>query len=167
MHGLDKLPTTLPARGEAIGHLTGSQPLRRRLEDLLRDRGLLEAISYSFTSPQALRRLRLADAELLRVQNPLSEELSVMRPLLLPGLLDAAHHNAAHGRAGVRLFESAHVYLPAGPLEPAPEGSPRGKAPADEHHHLGAVLTEAAPGGLAHPRATRLTSTRPRRSSRV
>ena len=125
VHGLDKLPTTLPARGEAIGHLTGSQPLRRRLEDLLRDRGLLEAISYSFTSPQALRRLRLTDAELLRVQNPLSEELSVMRPLLLPGLLDAAHHNAAHGRSGVRLFESAHVYLPAGPLEPAPEGSPR------------------------------------------
>ena len=151
VHGLDKLPTTLPARGEAIGHLTGSQPLRRHLEDLLRDRGLLEAISYSFTSPQALRRLRLADAELLHVQNPLSEELSVMRPLLLPGLLDAAHHNAAHGRTGVRLFESAHVYLPAGPLEPAPEGSPRGKAPADEHHHLGALLTEAAPAGWRTP----------------
>ena len=37
-----------------------------------------------------------------------------MRPLLLPGLLDAARHNAAHGRAGVALFESAHVYLPTG-----------------------------------------------------
>ena len=36
IHGLDKLPTTLPARGEAIGRLTGSQPLRRRLEDMLR-----------------------------------------------------------------------------------------------------------------------------------
>ena len=55
IHGLDKLPTTLPAREQAIGRLTGSQPLRRRLEDLLRDRGLLEAISYSFTSPEALR----------------------------------------------------------------------------------------------------------------
>jgi phenylalanyl-tRNA synthetase beta chain len=151
IHGLDKLPTTLPARGDAIGRLTASQRLRRRLEDLLRDRGLLEAIAYSFTSPQALRRLRLDDAELLRVENPLSEELSVMRPLLLPGLLDAAHHNAAHGRAGVRLFESAHVYLPAGPLEPAPEGSPRGDAPADEHHHLGALLTEAAPAGWRTP----------------
>ena len=54
IHGLDKLPTTLPAREQAVGRLTGSQPLRRRLEDLLRDRGLLEAISYSFTSPEAL-----------------------------------------------------------------------------------------------------------------
>jgi phenylalanyl-tRNA synthetase beta chain len=151
IHGLDKLPTTLPARKDVIGRLTPSQRLRRRLEDLLRDRGLLEAISYSFTSPETLRRLRLADAELLRIRNPLSEELSVMRPLILPGLLDAARHNAAHGRAGVRLFESAHVYLPAGPLEQPPEGSPRGKTPADEPHHLAALLTEAAPGGWRTP----------------
>src|ERR687897_3856416 len=142
IHGLDKLPTTLPARKDAIGRLTPSQRLRRRLEDLLRDRGLLEAISYSFTSPKALRRVRLAGAELLRVENPLSEDLSVMRPLILPGLLDAARHNAAHGRAGVALFESGHVYLPAGPLEPAGEGLPGGATPADEHHRLAALVTE-------------------------
>jgi phenylalanyl-tRNA synthetase beta chain len=153
IHGLDKLPTTLPARAQAIGRLTGSQSLRRRLEDLLRDRGLLEAISYSFTSPEKLARLRLAGAEPLRIENPLSEEHSVMRPLLLPGLLDAARHNAAHGRAGIALFESAHVYLPAGPLEPAPAGSPKGATPADEHHHLSALLTEAAPAGWRTPAA--------------
>jgi phenylalanyl-tRNA synthetase beta chain len=89
--------------------------------------------------------------EALRIENPLGEEHSVMRPLLLPGLLDAARHNAAHGRAGIALFESAHVYLPAGPLEPAPEGSPKGAAPADEHHHLSALLTEAAPPGWRAP----------------
>jgi phenylalanyl-tRNA synthetase beta chain len=151
IHGLDKLPTTLPARREAIGHLTGSQRLRRRLEDLLRDRGLLEAISYTFTSREKLARLRWTDVEPLEIENPLSDEYSVMRPLLLPGLLDAAQHNAAHGRAGVALFESGHVYLPAGPLEPAPEGSPRGAMPADEHHRLGAVLTEAGPAGWRTP----------------
>jgi phenylalanyl-tRNA synthetase beta chain len=151
IHGLDKLPTTLPARGAAIGRLTGSQPLRRRLEDLLRDRGLLETISYSFTSPAALGRLRLSTQEPLRLENPLSEDLSVMRPLLLPGLLDAARHNAAHGRAGVALFESAHVYLPKGPLEPAPEGSPNGAIPANEAKHLAVLLTETAPGGWRTP----------------
>jgi phenylalanyl-tRNA synthetase beta chain len=151
IHGLDKLPTTLPARGAAIGRLTRCQPLRRRLEDLLRDRGLLETISYSFTSPGALARLRLSDLQPLEIANPLSEDLSVMRPLLLPGLLDAAGHNAAHGRPGVALFESAHVYLPAGPLEPAPEGSPRGRSPADEHHRLGALLTEAGQAGWRTP----------------
>jgi phenylalanyl-tRNA synthetase beta chain len=151
IHGLDKLPTTLPARGEAIGRLTGSQPLRRRLEDLLRDRGLLETISYSFTSPETLARLRITDVEPLRIENPLSEDLSVMRPLLLPGLLDAAQHNAAHGRPGWRCSSPAHVYLPAGPLEPAPQGSPNGATPADERHRIGVLLTELAPAGWRTP----------------
>jgi phenylalanyl-tRNA synthetase beta chain len=140
VHGLDKLPTTLPAREQAIGRLSGSQPLRRRLEDLLRDRGLLEAISYSFTSPEALARLRLTNVEPLTVQNPLSEDLSVMRPLLLPGLLDAAQHNAAHGRADVALFESAHVYLPG-----------RGQTPSHEPTHICAVITQATPAGWRTP----------------
>ena len=151
IHGLDKLPTTLPARGEAVGRLTGSQPLRRRLEDLLRDRGLLETISYSFTSPTKLAHLRLTEQEPLRIENPLSEEHSAMRPLLLPGLLDAAQHNAAHGRPGIALFESGHVYLPAGPLEPAPNGSPGGQTPSHEPTHISALLTETAPSGWRSP----------------
>ncbi len=84
---------------------------------------------------------------LLRLDNPLSEDQSVMRPLLLPGLLDAARHNAAHGRAGVRLFESAHVYRPSEPLDAAPAEAPGGRLPALERHHLGVLVTEAAPGG--------------------
>jgi phenylalanyl-tRNA synthetase beta chain len=147
VHGLDKLPTTLPARRSAVGRLTPSQRLRRRLEDLLRDRGLDECISYSFTSPRALERLRLGDEPALALENPLSEEQSVMRPLLLPGLLDAAHHNAAHGRPALALFESAHVYAPAGPLEDAPAGSPAGATPALERHHLAVLQTQALPGG--------------------
>jgi phenylalanyl-tRNA synthetase beta chain len=147
IHGLDKLPTTLPARRDAVGRLTHSQRLRRRLEDLLRDRGLSECVSYSFTSPAAIKRLRLDGVPLLRLDNPLSEEHSVMRPLLLPGLLDAARHNAAHGRPGVRLFESAHVYRPSEPLDAAPAEAPGGRLPALERHHLAVLLSEAAPGG--------------------
>ena len=67
-----------------------------------------------------------------------------MRPLLLPGLLDAARHNAAHGAAGLALFESGHTYRPADGLD-APEGSPRGATPATERHHIGALLTQRHP----------------------
>jgi phenylalanyl-tRNA synthetase beta chain len=151
VHGLDKLPTTLPSRRRAVGRLTREQRLRRRLEDLLRDRGLYECIAYAFTSPAALERLRLGDEPVLRIDNPLSEDLSVMRPLLLPGLLDAARHNAAHGRAGLALFEAAHVHHPAGPLEPPPEGSPSGALPASEPLNLSVLLTQAAPGGWRTP----------------
>ncbi len=147
INGLDELPITLPARRRAVGRLTPEQRLRRRLEDALRDRGLSEVVAYSFTAPETLGRLRLGDVPTLRIANPLSEDQSVMRPLLLPGLLDAARHNTAHGRPRLALFESAHVYRLSGPIDEAPAGSPRGAQPARERHHLGAVLTEAAPGG--------------------
>jgi phenylalanyl-tRNA synthetase beta chain len=144
VYGLDKLPTTLPARERAIGRLTHPQRLRRRLEDALRDRGMDEIVGWSFTAPETLAKLRLDGADVLRLSNPLSEDHSTMRPLLLPGLLDAARRNAAHGAAGVALFESAHVYAPRGELV-APQGSPEGATPAIERHHLAGLITESSP----------------------
>ncbi|MGE5635400.1 MAG: phenylalanine--tRNA ligase subunit beta [Nocardioidaceae bacterium] len=151
VHGLEKLPTTLPARREAAGRLLPEQRLRRRLEDGLRARGAAEVIAYSFTSPDALARLRLGELPPLRIANPLTEEVSALRPLRLPGLLDAARRNAAHGRDAVVLFESAHVYAAAGHAFEAPAGSPRGAAPTRERHHLGALLTEAQPATWRSP----------------
>jgi len=151
IYGLDKLPTTLPARERAIGRLTHAQKLRRRLEDALRDRGMDEIVGWSFTAPATLEKLRLTGAPVLALSNPLSEDHSVMRPLLLSGLLDAAQRNAAHGAPAVALFESAHVYEPdtpyggtGGDLD-APAGSPEGATPATERHHLAGLITESSP----------------------
>jgi phenylalanyl-tRNA synthetase beta chain len=141
VYGLDNIRATLPARPQAVGRLTPKQRLRRRLEDSLRDRGLSETISWSFTSPAAMQALRLGDVPLLRLDNPLSEEQAVMRPLLLPGVLDAARHNTAHGRPALALFESAHVYRVAGPLSSNGSQLERGSTPAAERHHLAALMT--------------------------
>ena len=142
IYGLDKLPTTLPARRRAVGRLTPSQRLRRRMEDALRDRGLFEVVAWSFTSPETIERLRLGEVPLLRLANPLSEDGSVMRPLLLPGVLDAAARNAAYGRPGASYFESARVYRMSGPLDaPGGEGSPGGALPVAERHHLAAYVS--------------------------
>jgi phenylalanyl-tRNA synthetase beta chain len=155
VYGLDKVPTTLPARREAIGRLTPEQRLVRRVEDELRDNGLFEVVEWSFTAPETLAKLRLGDLPALRLSNPMSEDMSVMRPLLLPGLLDAARHNAARGRADIALFESGHVYRPSGPLEGAvdPEKSPGGGFPTSERHHLGALLAGRGPRGWRTPPA--------------
>ncbi len=144
IYGLDKLPTTLPARERAIGRLTHAQQLRRRLEDALRDRGMDEIVGWSFTAPATLEKLRLTGTPVLALSNPLSEDHSTMRPLLLSGLLDAAQRNAAHGAPAVALFESAHVYEPSGDLD-APAGSPEGATPATERHHLAGLITESSP----------------------
>jgi phenylalanyl-tRNA synthetase beta chain len=156
VYGLDRLPITLPARRRAVGRLTDAQRLRRRLEDALRDRGLSEVVSYSFVAPSTLERLRLGGGPApIALANPLSEDQSVMRPLLLPGLLDAASRNAAHGRSSVRLFESAHVYpVPEAPLrEGSGDSSPAGATPAPERHHLAVLLSGDDPGGWRTPPA--------------
>jgi phenylalanyl-tRNA synthetase beta chain len=143
VHGVDKLEATLPARREAVGRLNASQRLRRRAEDALRDRGLHEVVSWSFTAPGKLERLRLGQVPALALSNPLSSDHSVMRPLLLPGLLDAASHNTAHGLPELALFESAHVYTPSGPLD---DGSGPGPPPAHERNNIAVLLTRGRPG---------------------
>src|SRR5207302_10151827 len=57
--GLEKLPATLPARPDAGGLLTPVQAARRRIEDALVARGLLEVVGWSFQSPDVADRLRL------------------------------------------------------------------------------------------------------------
>lgn len=144
VHGLENLPVTLPARHGAVGRLTPEQRLQRRLEDALRDRGLDEIVGWSFTAPATLAKLRLGDQPALALANPLSEDQSVMRPLLLPGLLDAARDNAARGSRDLALFESAHVYLHTESFD-APDGSPAGRMPVPEGRHLAGLLTRGAP----------------------
>jgi phenylalanyl-tRNA synthetase beta chain len=133
--GLERLPATLPARRGAAGLLSHAQRVRRAAEDALVGRGLYEVVGWSFADPQLLERLRLPrDHELRRVvrlENPLSEALSIMRPTLLGSLLDAASHNASRSGPDIAIFESGAVYR-------ADEaGAPQ------EHHALGALLSGA------------------------
>ncbi len=149
--GLERLPATLPARRGAAGRLTHAQRVRRAAEDAMCGRGLHEIVGWSFTDPGLLDRLRLGPDHPLRavvaVENPISEDLSIMRPTLLGSLLDAARHNASHGIADIAIFESGGVYRARGEGERA---SGAHITPADEHHALGALLC-----GESSPRAWR------------
>ena len=135
--GVDRLPATLPARRGAAGRLSHAQHVRREAEDALAGRGLYEVVGWSFTEPQLLDRLLLpADHEMrsvVRLENPLSDAQSIMRPTLLGSLLDAAQYNVARNGPDVAIFESGTVYR-------AGSGGGHG---ADEHHALGALLTGA------------------------
>jgi phenylalanyl-tRNA synthetase beta chain len=134
--GIERLPATLPARRGAAGKLTHAQRIRRAAEDALTGRGCYEIVGWSFAEPQLLNRLRLPAEHPMRrvitVENPLSEDQSMMRPTLLGSLLDAARHNIARNGADVAIFESGTVY------RAGVEG-----ALADEHHALGVLITGA------------------------
>ena len=136
--GLERLPITLPARRGAAGRLTHAQRVRRVAEDALVGRGLHEIVGWSFAEPALLDRLLLGPdhplRSVVRIENPLSEDQSIMRPTLLGSLLDTARHNVSRGGPDLAIFESGAVYRAAG------EDSD-GDRPADEHHVLGVLLT--------------------------
>ncbi|MBU6338289.1 MAG: phenylalanine--tRNA ligase subunit beta, partial [Acidobacteria bacterium] len=130
IEGFEDLPATLPPnRSGRAGGLTPAQALVRRAEDLLAGRGLCEVVGWSFGDPAALA--RFTEGELVRIENPMSEAQSVMRPTVLPSLLDLAALNRSRGAGRIALFESGTVYAPA------PAGVP---LPAEERHELGALL---------------------------
>lgn len=114
IHGLETLPATLPARRGAYGRLSEQQRARRRAVDTLVGRGLYEVCGWTFTSAAPLQRLRLTDEDprLLapELENPLSEEQSLLRTTLLVSLLDVASHNVARGMRDLRLFELGTVF---------------------------------------------------------
>jgi phenylalanyl-tRNA synthetase beta chain len=158
--GLEKLPATLPARRGAVGLLTHAQRVRRAAEDALVGRGLHEVVGWSFTDPGLLDRLRLGEnhplRQVVRLENPMSETQSTMRPTLLGSLLDVARHNVARNGPDVAIFESGAVYRAARAgaagegIGAAGEqnhksavvaGDRASDMPVEEHHALGALLT--------------------------
>jgi phenylalanyl-tRNA synthetase beta chain len=129
LHGLEKLPATLPSRHGASGRLTARQRLRRRATDTLVAQALYEVVGWSFTGPDLAQRLRLSGPDPIELDNPMSSDQSRLRTTLLGSLLDIARHNRANGAGTLRLFEAGAVYLPE-----AGESLPR------EPYHVGALL---------------------------
>lgn len=126
IYGYEKIPATLP-RGELA---ESREELPERLQGLARDVltacGFNEIITFSFISPAALHSLRLPEGDPLLaaipMRNPLSEEQSIMRTTLLPGLLKTLKDNFYHRAMDQLLFEIGSVYLPRRlPLDELPQ----------------------------------------------
>jgi phenylalanyl-tRNA synthetase beta chain len=96
------------APGVAKPTATPEQLIERRIRRAAAARGLKEAVNWSFISEKEAAAVGGGDWTLA---NPISEDLKVMRPSLLPGLLSAAARNADRGAASVRLFEIGRRYF--------------------------------------------------------
>ncbi len=115
IHGYDRFPATLPLG--TGGGLTAEQKRLRALYATLVGVGLHQAVTLPFVGRDELGVLGHTDAAtLLEVTNPLREEESVLRPTMLPGLLDVARFNLSHGATSVPVFESGLVFrnMPSG-----------------------------------------------------
>ena len=108
--GYDQVPSTALKRAPGVARPTAtrSQLVERRVRRTAAARGLDEAVTWSFISN--------SEAEAVgdgawRLANPISEDMKVMRPSLLPGLIASARRNSDRGAQSIRLFEIGRRYL--------------------------------------------------------
>ncbi|MFN0046912.1 MAG: phenylalanine--tRNA ligase subunit beta [Sphingorhabdus sp.] len=111
MVGLDNVPSTPLPRDEGVAKPTATpmQKIERKVRRTAAARGLNEAINWSFLPEKEAAAFGGGHWSLA---NPISEDMKVMRPSLLPGLLSAAQRNMNRGASSVGLFEIGRRYLP-------------------------------------------------------
>jgi len=126
LHGVDKIPST-PPRG-AIG-ANAFDAVYDEIADarrLLAGLGLNEAQGQTLVSRDECRGPR---AEVVALANPLSSDMDVLRPSLIPGLLDSLRHNVSRKNYDVALFEIGRVFQQRAPGVPPGGGSLTTNAP--------------------------------------
>jgi phenylalanyl-tRNA synthetase beta chain len=121
--GYETLPECLPIGQTPLVQRDPIYAMQRTVRSVLTGAGGWETVTYVAISDEDLRRLD-PEAEqsvgahavdlsaLIRLRNPLQADRGVLRPTLLPSLLAVAAENLKH-EDGVRIFETARVYLPS------------------------------------------------------
>jgi phenylalanyl-tRNA synthetase beta chain len=116
MDGFEKIPATIPKGAPALMEKNKELLLEKTAKEVLVHNGYYEAVTYSFTSPNNWDKINLAPDDPkrrhLQILNPLTEDFSVLRTTLIPGLLETAGYNAARKNLNLKLFELRKVFLP-------------------------------------------------------
>ena len=112
--GYDNIPTHSPAGALALAIEPEARINELALREQLAARGYYEAVNLSFLSAELLARWGFTE-RLVPLANPLSADLAIMRPSLLPGLIEALRHNRARQQERVRMFELARVFAAGDP----------------------------------------------------
>lgn len=110
LHGYDKFANTLPAYAGAVVEPPDAEKDRKLRASLLA-LGYNEAISLTFISHKDAETFSsVPEVEVVELANPQSEEASVMRSSLVPGMLNMLAYNLNRGSGEVRLFEAGSVF---------------------------------------------------------
>jgi phenylalanyl-tRNA synthetase beta chain len=111
--GYAGLPATFPALTVPQAPPDPGTVRDRLVRQVLTACGLSEAMTFAFIEARAASPFAGASG-IVTVANPLSEKYAVLRPSLLPGLVDAAAHNLRRQHPDVRLFETGTRFSPSG-----------------------------------------------------
>ena len=108
IYGYGKIPVTMPKasivppeRDERINVI----------RDALKERGLYELLHLAFTSPGAMKKAGLNVADAAKIENPIGEEVSLMRTSLLPSILETlGHETPRFDASALKVFEYGRVF---------------------------------------------------------
>jgi phenylalanyl-tRNA synthetase beta chain len=117
IHGYDNIARTLPERPLGGAGLTKYQRGRRQVRQLMTGSGADEAWTSTFLAGADLERAALDSSAAVRLENPLDQSQGLLRPSLLPGLLQAARFNRERQVEALSLFEIGNVFRLAAPAD--------------------------------------------------
>ena len=110
------VPTFLKAATVTTGGLTNEQKAQTKAKRTMCAQGFYEAETLAFYADADLDMLHIAadapERKVIRILNPISSHLTIMRPLLAPSLLNVVVDNLRKGNAEGRLFEMSNIYIP-------------------------------------------------------
>jgi phenylalanyl-tRNA synthetase beta chain len=109
VRGYDRIPVRMPLARIELGRIPIDVTPRSALKRLLADLGYQEAVTYSFIDP-TLADLLDPGAPAITLTNPMSQDMSVMRTTLFPGLLKTLLANVSRQQTRVRLFELGRCF---------------------------------------------------------
>ncbi|MBF0511109.1 MAG: phenylalanine--tRNA ligase subunit beta [Candidatus Omnitrophica bacterium] len=118
MMGFDKLPVKLPII-KAVNIPVDKRPrqIKDKIRQILIAGGMDEIITLSMTNTKALQKSQMGDVQALRIFNPLTQDQELMRPGLLPSMLQVTLTNMNRGQKDLKLFEIGKRYFINGEKE--------------------------------------------------
>ena len=111
VHGYDKVPVTVPVTRLALQPEPEAQTPLRSMRHALAARGYQEVVTYSFVAPELEALLGEGRGQPAVLANAISQDMSVMRTSLWPGLVKTLVHNQNRQQMRARLFETGLVFL--------------------------------------------------------
>ena len=116
LNGFDEIRVTNPSARINPVRFTPKQTAASRIKSILSSIGFSEVITYSFIDSVAAKDFQSAfstaiDTDPILLNNPISADMGVMRPSLLPGLVQSAIRNFSKGQKHVRIFEFGNIFM--------------------------------------------------------
>jgi phenylalanyl-tRNA synthetase beta chain len=116
LNGFDKIEVTSPSAKISPVRLTSKQLAIRNVKNLLSHTGFSEVLTYSFIDETIAKQFQSAFSRnckmnTISLENPISSDMAVMRPSLLPGLIHSLVRNFSKGQKHVKIFEFGNVFI--------------------------------------------------------